>query len=83
MGSNLTLQEKEEQNIWDYFDDFLKVYKLIKNGEWVWYKNHKCKYVELRIDMRDGGCIIRDREGNRINPEDLEFQYPSEAPNAK
>lgn len=24
--------------------------------------------------MRDGGCIIKDGEGNRINPEDLAYQ---------
>ena len=76
MDSNeeLTLEIKIKENIWDHINDFLEVYKKSKQGKWTWWKNSKCKYVELRIDMRSGCCIIRDRDGNRIDPKDLEYQ---------
>jgi hypothetical protein len=69
------LHEKIKLNVWDHVDDFLKVYEAMKREEWNWALNSRCKYVELRIDMRDGGCIIRDRDGNRIDPKELEHQY--------
>lgn len=41
---------------------------------WSWAKNSRCKYVSLRIDMRDGDFVLLDREGNRITIEDLKRQ---------
>jgi len=72
------LKTKNKKNIWDHINDFGKVYNLMKEKKWSWMWNSKCKYVELRIDMRSGSCIIKDREGNRITPEDLAYQYTSE-----
>ena len=37
--------------------------------------NTKCKYINLRIDMRDGHCLIFDKDNNPIELEDLLFQY--------
>jgi hypothetical protein len=76
----LTAKEKSEMNSWDHVDSFFEVYSKMKNGDWCWYKNIGCKYVELRIDMRDGGCIICNSEGRRINPEALAWQYSDETP---
>jgi len=59
---------------WDNLRDVLPVLKDASAGRWSWTENTACKYVELRIDMRDGGCIIRDRNGNRITPEQLANQ---------
>lgn len=59
---------------WDCVDDVLAVLELARKGEWEWFGNSKCKYIELRIDMRDGYCILRDREGNRISPDELRRQ---------
>lgn len=42
---------------------------------WQWIKNSRCKYIELRIDMRDGGFIIKDRDGKRISFDQLKYQY--------
>jgi len=67
-------------NSWDHIDSFLDVYKRMKEGKWDWFRNSECKYVELRIDMRDGGCIIRNGEGKRINPEELAWQYSNLTP---
>lgn len=41
---------------------------------WTWTKNTECKYIELRIDMRDGRCIIRNRDGELISLEELKSQ---------
>lgn len=75
MTKKLTLEEKEKENIWDHIDSFLKIYKLVKEKKWSWIFSSNCKYVNLRIDMRDGGCIIMDRDGKRISPEQLEYQW--------
>ena len=67
-------------NLWDHLDDFLAVYNKMREDKWVWFKNMDCKYVDIRIDMRDGGCIIRNKEGKRISPEQLAWQYSSDTP---
>lgn len=66
--------EKIKTNTWDNIDDFLAVLDRARKGEWKWTANVRCKYVNLHIDMRDGGCIIEDRDGVRISPEDLAKQ---------
>lgn len=67
----LTLEQKNVANVWDHIDDALAVIELARAGQWHWCENMRCKYITLRIDMRDGGCIIRDGDDNRINPADL------------
>jgi len=74
----LTLKQKQAANVWDHIDDALAVIELARAGRWVWMENPQCKYIELRIDMRDGGCIIKDREGNRIDPATLGKQLTNE-----
>lgn len=75
----MELQQKIETNTWDSIDDFIAVLTSMRAEQWKWYANTRCKYVELRVDMRDGGCIIRDREGKRIDPKQLAYQYGEEA----
>lgn len=70
-----TLAEKREANTWDSLKDFGEVWEAVKKGEWHWFANPQCKYVMLRIDMRDGGCLIFDRDGNRITPAQLAHQH--------
>ena len=77
----LPLKTKIEQNIWDHFDDFLKVFDAMKAGDWSWARNSECKYINLRVDMRDGGCIITNRNGERVSPERIAWQYSEETPN--
>ncbi len=71
----MNLEEKIATNTWDHISDFFRVLRRAESGQWHWFKNSKCKYVELRVDMRTGNCIIKDRDGNRIDPKDLEFQF--------
>lgn len=70
----MTLEQKRAANVWDHIDDALAVIELARAGKWHWCENFECKYIELRIDMRDGGCLIKDRNGNRIDPADLAKQ---------
>lgn len=73
-AENLTLKQKQAANVWDHIDDALAVIELARAGKWSPYENMQCKYIELRIDMRDGGCLIRDKDGNRIDVADLRKQ---------
>ncbi len=71
----MDLEQKIKTNTWDHFDDALAVLEAARAGKWWWCNNTRCKYIELRIDMRDGACIIKDRDGNRIDPADLRSQF--------
>lgn len=51
-----------------------------QDGTWKWYRNTACKYVELRIDMRDLKCLIRNAKGEFISLDQLKYQYTSESP---
>lgn len=59
---------------WDDFENIVKVVRAAYDGQWAWYYNTRCKYVEVRIDMRDGHCMIRDREGKVISLSGLLMQ---------
>ena len=77
----MELQEKIETNTWDSIEDFLKVLRSARAGKWHWYENPQCKYVELRVDMRTGACLIRNRDGQRIDPKDLARQWSDKPAN--
>lgn len=76
-------QEKVDRNSWhdrEEFDSFIakiKQLSLEDNNDWCWAYNSECKYVDIRIDMRDGGFIVMDRLKRRINLPILEWQYKS------
>lgn len=72
--ANLTTKQKEAANIWDDIDDVMEVLTLARQGKWSWYSNPECKYIGLRIDMRDGHCILTNSEGKRIGLEELRYQ---------
>lgn len=68
------VQAKMDANQWDHFGDILPTLKAISRGEWYWGANSRCKYIEIRLDTRDGGCILYDRERVRISPEQFAHQ---------
>ncbi len=72
--STMTADQKTAYNIWDHFSDIHHTLVLASNGEWSWVNNPECKYIELRIDMRSGRCIINNEHSIRINPEQLTYQ---------
>jgi len=92
-------QEKVSRNVWETnFDEVIEFIKkasdtkpwmpdgnTLKPGaiSWSWARNHQCKYVGLRIDMRDGGFVILNRDGQRISFEQLKWQYRSETEGAQ
>ena len=82
MSKKMTIAEKIRANIWDRLDDVVDVVNLSRQRKWSWTRSANCKYIDVRIDMRDGGCIIRDRAGERIGPNRLRWQYSDESPEA-
>ena len=79
------MRDKDDikENVWEEFKDSKEILKflydvIIKKEKWVWLSNSRCKYVELRMDMRNGGFILKDRHGNRITFDELKYQYGSE-----
>lgn len=44
------------------------------SNRWSWAKNWRCKYIDLRIDMRDGGFIML-ASGERISLDQLKYQW--------
>ena len=71
----------EKDNEWNYFfSDVLPVLAASCWYQWSWVGNSRQKYtgIEVRVDMRDLGCIIRDRDGNRVLPQLFAFQHNHE-----
>lgn len=56
-------------NSWedDVFSLVAEMAKL-KDEPW-WCQDVPLKYLSIRIDTRDGGFILKDRDGNRISPD--------------
>lgn len=42
---------------------------LIKQHPRLWLADSQLKYLDIRVDTRNGHFIIEDRDGNRIEPE--------------
>ncbi len=72
----MDLDDKIKHNIWEAKDVLKEVLSVLEDKNWRWVRNSQCKYVELRIriDMRDGGCLLLDRHGNRITVEQFKQQ---------
>jgi hypothetical protein len=68
------VKQKIASNQWDHFGDLLPTLKAISRGDWYWGANSRCKYIEIRLDTRDGGCLLFDRERVRISPEQFAHQ---------
>lgn len=76
-----SMEFQTAHNSWDDIDDVMAVLEKVRAGkwEWSWARNPECKYLDVRIDMRDGGCIIKAK-GKRISPRQLQWQYSKETP---
>ena len=59
---------KQKQTRWI---DIRKVLHIITHPSWVWALNAKCKYIELRVDTRDGRCTMKNRDGDSITLKEL------------
>jgi hypothetical protein len=56
---------------WYPIEALLQVVEASRINEWNWTKNSPCKYLELRIDMRNGLCLIKDRTGKVLTIEEV------------
>ncbi len=86
--------ETDQRNLWKIQENFWEKNLLDVIGEiremtkgpyegtdsekWSWVRNMHCKYVTIRIDMRDGGFVLCNRYGQRISMDELRWQYNSE-----
>jgi len=76
------MRSKEEfkHNRWEQKEDLTTVITTIcklavkKCYKWTWVKNWNCKYIDIRIDMRDGAFIIKNNKGERITLDELKHQ---------
>ena len=59
---------------WIPFYKLLDTLKQMNINRWSWVGNTQCKYINLRIDMRDLHCILTDNDGKEITLEQLSFQ---------
>lgn len=59
---------------WTDIGKVMDIIAKAKLNYWSWVWNPRCKYINLRIDMRDGHCVIFDRDGNRITLDELAHQ---------
>ena len=68
---------KLKENIWEdqLGDTVTELQKLFQGPHWSWVRNMSCKYVEIKIDMRDGGFILKDQHGKRISLDSVKWQY--------
>lgn len=62
------------QPTWEPVEKVMVIVEQAKRCNWQWPLNPECKYIELRIDMRDGYCLIRNREGQPITLAELQRQ---------
>ena len=76
----------QDHNIWDNLRSIMPLLHEVMDKRtmsemikgWSWVRNSPCKYVDIRIDMRNGGCIIKGESGKRISPSQLLYQYSAE-----
>lgn len=72
----VSVEDKQKFNVWDQVGVVWDTLKRVASEDWCWIWNSRCKYITVRIDMRDGNCLIMDKDGKRINPSDLRYQHP-------
>lgn len=59
----------DEPNGWNL--GAAKLVALIEENPFLWLKLTRAKYVELRIDTRDGGFNLFDRDRQPLSPDDI------------
>lgn len=75
----MSLEDKIKNNIWH--TNLEELFQIISERalgkvKWSWSKsrNMDCKYINIRIDMRDGGYLLTNDRGQRIDIEELKYQ---------
>lgn len=78
--TNVAFEKMVANNTWHPKSELAhlidQILRLTEDGnDLSWMRNSNCKYVDIHIDMRDGGFVLMDRERNRISLEQLKWQY--------
>jgi len=72
---NNPVEKKDKKNKgnhrWVDVNEVVNVVNKAKNDEWNWTKNIRCKYINVRIDMRDGACLVFDNDKKPITVNEL------------
>ena len=59
------------ENVWHSFNDldfiFKNIQAIVRDKKWSWIRNPRAKYIDIRIDMRDGGFVLLDQDRVRIS----------------
>lgn len=67
----MSIEEMQKENQWH--TNFVELAEAVrkcaidKEVKWSWARNWDCKYINIWLDMRDGGYILTDRTGKRID----------------
>jgi hypothetical protein len=62
-------------NHWYPFKELVQAFREMQFNKWKWTRNQNCKYVNIRFDMRDMGCIVSTDRLGWITLERLKFQH--------
>ena len=54
---------------WYPIEEVLALLKAQQEHRWHWGTDTKLKYLTLRVDVRDGHCTIRDKDGELVDIE--------------
>ena len=54
--------------------------KQIASPEWSWASNSEFKYLNIRVDTRNGRFLIQDNKGRRVSLERVLYQYSKDTP---
>lgn len=61
------------------FEKALRVIKEARTTNWLWFKhpNIHVKYINIRVDMRTGDCVVTDNQGKLFDINTLKEQSPT------
>jgi len=60
---------------WTPLEELMDGIREVTNDHnWRWAANMPCKYISIRIDMRDKHALLLDRDGEPITIEQLKRQ---------
>ena len=52
----------------------------VLSNDWSWAENTKFKYINIRVDTRNGSFLVYDDDQNRVDVEQVFWQYSKETP---
>lgn len=56
---------------WYPIEAIVEVVNAMRQKEWTYVKNTPCKSLEIKLDMKNGMCRIKDRTGKLLTIEEF------------